>query len=211
MSNLLALSIFPALLIASGANGADDPILVLIHNYADVVPTVLTRAEKAAGRILATARVQVHWVECPESPQAPQQCHNASDPLSFVVQLLPAGATRREAPSGSLGFAVPPERGHFGSFAGVFCDHVERLSSDGFSEPVILGHAIAHEIGHLLLGIQGHSDSGIMKAEWHRQELERAVNGILVFDPAQRRRITQNLKARMLAHKSQLPKLTAAQ
>ena len=64
---------------------------------------------------------------------------------------------------------------------------------------MILGHAITHEIGHLLLAVEGHSDDGIMKAEWHREELEQATNGTLVFDAVQRNRITQTVKARLLA------------
>jgi hypothetical protein len=44
-----------------------------------------------------------------------------------------------------------------------------------------------------------HSEDGIMKAEWHRKELERAETGTLVFDAMQRSRIRQNLSARVSA------------
>jgi hypothetical protein len=198
MRNLLALSIFPAI-IASAANAFAEPILILVHNYANVDPTVLKQAERSAARVLGTAGVQVKWLDCPETSQALEQCQNPPDPPVLALELLPASASRRGAPSGSLGFAIPPEPGQFGSFAGVFYDRVRNLSSRGFSEPVILGHAMAHEIGHLLLRIEGHSDSGIMKAEWHPRELQRAENGTLGFDGAQRNSITQTLKARLLA------------
>jgi len=193
--SLLARSTVPALLIVLTGNVGAEPIVVLVQSYAKIDPRVLRRAEESAARVLATGGVQAHWLECSESPQVRQQCQNPSRVPYFVVQLLPAGVTRRAAPTGSLGFAVPSERGHVGSFAGVFYDRVEKLSSRGFSEPTILGHAIAHEMGHLLLGVEGHSDRGIMKAEWRPKELEQAVNGLLGFDPAQRRRIQQNLQA----------------
>jgi hypothetical protein len=32
--------------------------------------------------------------------------------------------------------------------------------------PKILGHVLAHEIGHVLQGISRHSDTGVMKANW---------------------------------------------
>jgi hypothetical protein len=198
MRNLLALSIFPAI-IASGANAVAEPIIVLVHNYAGMDETLLKGAERSAARILGTAGVQVQWLDCPETGQAPQQCQDQPQPSVLVLHLLPAGATRRAAPSGSFGFAVPSEPGQFGSLAGVFCDRVEWLGSRGFIESVILGHAIAHEIGHLLLGIEGHSESGIMKAEWHPRELQQATNGTLSFDAAQRNRIRQMLKARFSA------------
>ena len=37
----------------------------------------------------------------------------------------------------------------------------------------ILGHILAHEIGHTLEGIARHSDSGVMKASWDVSDLEQ--------------------------------------
>jgi hypothetical protein len=199
MRNLFAGSIFVVLIVTSGLNAVAEPILVLVHNYAGVEPAVLMGAERTAATVLATGGVQVQWLECEEDSRQPEQCQDGPDASVLVLQLLPAGVTRRAAPSGALGFAVPAGPQEFGSFAGVFCDRVKRLSSRGFREPVILGHAIAHELGHLLLGIGGHSDDGIMKAEWHRKDLERAESGTLVFDAMQRTTIRQNLTARLVA------------
>ena len=33
----------------------------------------------------------------------------------------------------------------------------------------ILGHAITHELGHLLLGVGSHSAAGVMHGPWHRK------------------------------------------
>jgi hypothetical protein len=199
MRNLLAGWIFPALIISPSVNAVADPVVVLVHNYAVVDSGVLKQAEKTAERVLASGGVQVHWLDCQENREQPEQCENEPGPSVLVLHVLPAGVTRRAAPSGSLGFAVPPKPGEFGAFAGVFYDRVKRLSSRGFSEPVILGHAIAHELGHLLLGFEAHSEEGIMKDEWHAKELKRAENATLVFDAVQRTRIRQNLTARVVA------------
>ncbi|MFL6352558.1 MAG: hypothetical protein ACJ74Z_11995 [Bryobacteraceae bacterium] len=199
MRNLLAGWIFPVLIVTSGVNAVAEPILALVHNYAAVESGVLKQAEKTAARVLATGGVQVHWLDCQQNSEQPEQCENESDPSVLVLHVLPAGVTRRGAPAGSLGFAVPSKPGEFGALAGVFYDRVKRLSSSGFNEPVILGHAIAHELGHLLLGFGAHTEDGIMKAEWHPKELKRAENATLVFDPGQRSRIRQNLKTRLWA------------
>jgi hypothetical protein len=46
-------------------------------------------------------------------------------------------------------------------------DRVELLSTGReASASAILGHVLAHEIGHVLLGTTKHSDSGLMKAWW---------------------------------------------
>ena len=47
--------------------------------------------------------------------------------------------------------------------------------------PQILGHAIAHEMGHVLLRTSGHSSTGIMRAQWTADDLRRAARGQLLF------------------------------
>jgi len=114
-----------------------------------------------------------------------------------VVHLLPAGATRRDAVPGTLGFALPPEKGSFGTFAGVLYDRVERLRSASLSTWVVLGYAMAHELGHLLLGVGSHAPSGVMKSEWHQKELQMAAQGTLVFRNEECRQIQNNLRLRV--------------
>jgi hypothetical protein len=48
-----------------------------------------------------------------------------------------------------------------------------------------LGHAIAHELGHLLLDLKGHTIQGIMRAEWGLKDLWDAAHRILVISPQQ--------------------------
>jgi hypothetical protein len=57
----------------------------------------------------------------------------------------------------------------------------------------MLGHVISHEIGHLLLGTNSHSPSGIMRAQWDREQLSLAVAGLLTFTKSQSRRMTDRL------------------
>jgi hypothetical protein len=45
----------------------------------------------------------------------------------------------------------------------------------------MLGHAIAHEIGHVLLGTIDHSPSGIMKARWETADYRQAEMGLMKF------------------------------
>jgi hypothetical protein len=53
----------------------------------------------------------------------------------------------------------------------------------------ILGNAIAHEIGHLLLNNQSHSASGIMRGDWNLWDLRNASYGYLLFTPQQAKAI----------------------
>jgi len=176
---------------------AAQPITVFVHDHAHVNQTALQRAETEASRILGTGEVEVRWVNCARSLDAPEGCRKVPDSACLILLLLGAGATRYGTEASALGFALPPEGDWFGSYAGVLYDRVERLTSLTLTTPVVLGHAIAHELGHLLLGVGRHAPTGIMKAAWHRKELEMAKRGTLVFRDQERREIRENARRRI--------------
>ena len=53
----------------------------------------------------------------------------------------------------------------------------------------LLGCVIVHELGHLLLGRDSHSATGLMSAVWQVNELRQASQGILFFTDNQQNRI----------------------
>ncbi len=70
---------------------------------------------------------------------------------------------------------------------------------------MILGHLIAHELGHLLLGEGGHSaGTGIMHVPWQTKELERIKRGVMWFLPGQTERIRAQILARTVSTGDQL-------
>ena len=71
-------------------------------------------------------------------------------------------------------------------YATVFRDRVLALAQSGrYPEAVLLGHAIAHELGHLLLNSSTHARYGLMAARWRDTELDRAAVGLLQFSQAE--------------------------
>jgi hypothetical protein len=90
----------------------------------------------------------------------------------------------------SLGLAILPGAGKKGDMAYIFYHRVEELAATEEASPAqILGHAMAHEIGHLLLNSNRHSDVGIMEAEWHSEQIEWLRNGRLLFTLPQARQM----------------------
>jgi hypothetical protein len=53
----------------------------------------------------------------------------------------------------------------------------------------VLGYALAHELGHVLIRSAGHEDSGLMKGVWSKADWQRAAVTIIPFSPEQTRRI----------------------
>ena len=77
----------------------------------------------------------------------------------------------------------------------VLYDQVKQLSADAhISQATLLGHVMAHEIGHVLLGENSHSSSGIMIKVFRRQELHRAETGKLLFTERQAARMRARIR-----------------
>ena len=146
-------------------------ITLRVYNYAQVSSDILTQAEVAAAEILGKAGVQIAWTNCDPARRDlgdAAGCNQFLGPTNLGVRILPyfgvlPGATRR-----TMGFAV-------GYLASVSVRRVKEEAAEFGVQPYeVLGPAIAHEIGHLLLGQQGHSLTGIMRARWRREDYERA-------------------------------------
>jgi len=172
---------------------------VLVHDYAGVAPNVLARAEVEASRVLATAAVDVQWINCTDSSTDPEPCRRLPDATALVVQILPAQASTHGVEPDALGFAAPPDPSVSGRYAGVFFGRVASRANGQLRTEVLLGHVIAHELGHLLLGLGGHARSGIMAGTWDARTLHQAARGQLVFDQLQRSRIEKNVVQRSWA------------
>ncbi len=181
--------------------GGGMSIVVRVYDYAGVSRGTLAKAEKEASRIYGEAGVELAWLDCatsqPEAEKHPA-CELPSGTLPVDLRILPASmAARMKSNCDELGRALPSSRTGSASTAWVFNQRVQLLAESKVADRAqILGHAMAHEIGHLLLGPNHHSKWGIMRAEWDRQHLEEASQGQLLFTPDQGRLIRSELRAR---------------
>jgi hypothetical protein len=146
--------------------------------------------------------VPVSWVHCSEFDErtpAAGLCQQAAQPGALRVDVLPKAATRRGASVGSAGYAIPVGPGDFGVHCGVFYDRVQQISRQTANEGTVLGHAIAHELGHLLLGVDAHSPEGLMRAHWTPRDLDFAAQGKLLLLDGEKQKIQRNISNRLLA------------
>ena len=181
-----------------------QPLGIHLYDLANISPHTLDEAAREAARVLATAGVEVVWQQLPaDSPEAHASDQTASaavwrqprDTRDYLVVRIVRGFPARALP-GALGFSLPDAKA--GAHATVFYDRIEALGQSGeIGVSVLLGHAMAHEIGHVLLGTTEHSPDGIMKARWGKPDYQRAAMGFLGFTPQQRATIRERLLKRL--------------
>ena len=188
----LGLVLFGSLPIAAAKDQGDHvEIRVSVFNYAPFSPRTIEEAEGDAGRVLRDAGVDVLWLNCLQDGMQSasfEQCIDPSFPLHFDLRIV---RSSRNLQGSVLGIAFFADDGQ-GCCADVFYHEVQRLQY-AIDVSVILGHAMAHELGHLLLGMNAHSPSGIMRAHWTREDLKSASRGCLQFSSEQSRRIKSRL------------------
>ncbi|MGO8792354.1 MAG: hypothetical protein ACLQVL_33910 [Terriglobia bacterium] len=155
-----------------------------LHDYAHMSASALSRVESEATRVLLRAGIQSRW-NAPVD-QEPQGCPvggaNPHIPVIYV-DVLPAGmASHLDLPGTPLGYSLLPRLGQPPSRAAVFYTRALEMAHEGPAAlDQLLGYAIAHEVGHLLLRSAAHSDWGIMQAVWGPKELEQICQGRLYF------------------------------
>ena len=78
----------------------------------------------------------------------------------------------------------------------VFYNRIVDLARlNGVDVAPILGHALAHEMGHVFLPYGSHTAQGIMREEWNRAQFEAMARGLLTFNAQQQGLIRTTVRA----------------
>jgi len=178
---------------------ATPMITLRIYNHG-ISHALLLRSEGEATAILNNAGLEVGWVDCPLSAEDSAfypACRNPMSGADFTIRILGAeDAPRVALHRDALGQALECQGDYTGCSAYIFYRDVQELARDGdASEYQLLGHALAHEIGHLLLGAHSHASEGIMRAEWRQQELYTIARAHLFFTDEQSKRMRAQVAA----------------
>ena len=181
---------------ASGSGGVGElGVTVRVYDYAHVPRgTLIAAEEKMAAGIFRQAGVAMQWCNV-TTDSAESQMDSSCDQLAGRAGLELRIVPRLKVVPGvytdsTEGFAV-------GNLATVSYDWVEEADPRHFTMPwVLLGCAIAHEIGHLLLGPNSHSPTGIMQGHWSANELQFGGWGRRRFTPHQAEIIRAEVLAR---------------
>jgi hypothetical protein len=195
---------------AAAVSETSPAITIRTRNYAGVAPNILTDAEEVATGIFRSAGIETRWADVvltAEKSLEKSAVRPARTPVDFQVSIFPrVMSDRLNIPDNVMGLA--PGSGPDRTIIYIFDRNVEArfwrlLSACGsgrigrqVSKAQILGHAIAHEVGHLLLNQQGHSAYGIMRGVWSFADFLEMTRGMLLFTPQQRELLRADVRRR---------------
>jgi hypothetical protein len=183
-------------------------ITIHMHNYARVAPNTLAEAEEVTTGIFRKAGLETRWADSvlnAKDDTEPFAGHLIYSFADIQLSILPSEMSDRFGLPNNVMGVVPRTDAQV---AYVFESKVEALFQTTLSAyrtghidrrvsvSQILGIAIAHELGHLLLDLQGHSAEGIMRGEWGLTDLRNATFGMLLFTPQQAEVLRANARSR---------------
>jgi hypothetical protein len=164
-----------AVLVAIGLTGTarttmaepdDLTILVRVMNHTEIPQAVLALALAEATRIYNDIGGRLVWTE------------SSTAEYRFTVRIISKPLSGdRVSDLHALG-AAPGTKETRGRLAYAYFGPIERLARGaGTDVAIILGHVIAHELGHLLLPSDSHSMVGVMATGWDRGSGGRRQEG----------------------------------
>jgi len=183
-------------------------LTVALFNDARVSPTVLAGAQETASYIFSKSGIDIHWMLCgreDESPEERSACSQPESPAHLDVHIV-GGCPR--LPTSVFGISYLSPEG-IGSQADVFYTRIAAFRQSPAELSTLLGYAMAHELGHLLLGTNSHSPTGLMRPDWRTKDLTGMAQGGLVFSEEQAQRMRAKLSTFALRKESSLGRPSA--
>jgi hypothetical protein len=173
------LSIAIALLAASAASARtpETPTDAIVYlKGGDVPPSTSQLATSQATFVFKRIGLRLIW----RAGEPPTKDLATGLP---VIRVAFTNRTPRNEHPGALAYATP-----FAGDSSLITVMYDRLkfAAVGRSglEAALLAHVLAHEIGHILLRTDAHTDTGIMKARWFAEDFDAMLRKPLAFMPA---------------------------
>lgn len=177
------------------AHAGESPVVIRLYDIATGDPDRRDVAMEIVTAMMADAGIAVDWRDCSAGGDA-HPCRTVRDRHDLVVRIVPTPAGRDDtARDRQLGFAAVDPSGQGNVMATIYYERVLRTARrTSLDAGALLGRAMAHEIGHLLLRAPGHSQAGLMRALWTDAELSHNRPDDWRFTDAERRRLRANLQ-----------------
>lgn len=177
----LTLTIALFLLRAHPHVPAEAPVIhVIVTDLADTSSWTVAEAERHAARILRQAGVDTEWQRSREPARSTARDTGQRFTIRLIIQRRFQG--RRDDDSRPALGAAPETQEECGGAIYLFYDRIaDTAHMHQLDIALVMGHVIAHEIGHRLLPHSQHSPTGLMRFPWKADDLQAAASGLLLF------------------------------
>jgi hypothetical protein len=157
-----------AMALATVARAAAVDVTAYVRTEGRLQPWA---AQRTAAEVLGRAGVTVGWEKGWPS---------GGGTGGVAVRVLLSETTPEDLLPAALAVAYPYS-GCTKSIT-VFVDRIRQIAKGRFREETSLtGYVLAHEIAHVLQGVDRHSDAGVMKASWSLEDRLAIFKGRLEF------------------------------
>jgi hypothetical protein len=164
----------------AGENVRERERVAVVCVYPGNELRVANDAQALASKIFARIGVRIEW-----HSSAP--CPSAASLIQITFSEETPGTQLRDA----WAYALPYE----GTHIVVFYDRIRRRNREGGPQQ-LLAYVMVHEITHILQGVNRHSATGLMKAQWSHEDYFEMRRGRLGFAEGDMDLIYRGLDAR---------------
>ncbi len=174
MSNRSCSILFLFLALAGTAKtltAQSSAVQVKVYDYADLKPESLHKVVALTQQILTGAGLSVQVELCRGSLAV--SCEGQGGLIrNLVVRVVAGGSkTKDSVLRAPLGQSMADHQG--GIYASIFMERIQDAAAEAnVPSDTVLAYAVAHEVGHLLLGDNAHTPRGVMKGNWDRKDYE---------------------------------------
>jgi hypothetical protein len=178
MKTITAITMLMAAVNATASNqqGPDFTVHVFVTFEAHVSGSLIMGARSCASKLLAATGVKLIWHDTPIG--------DAAGANSLAMTFLPGAPVSDRTGRNANALAVALPYASTGQQILVFNDRVTNFVAPyGRRSRVVLGHILAHEIGHVLENMARHSNTGLMRAHWSHDDISTMIWTGLPFAP----------------------------
>lgn len=191
--------------LVSPVVAAEPRVVVQINNLARFEQGTVAKAQEIVTGIFREIHVEFLFLNESDLRTIEGGNRSQSDLHTIRINLVASKPTTIGVHMGVVGLAALPGNGQPGVLAWVFQGTLEQTLDDMQFlvrqrnrvqlREALLGHTIAHEIGHLLLASLEHSGSGLMSLGWDLSKVRLACSGGLSFSAKEAAKIRATVQA----------------
>jgi hypothetical protein len=194
---------------ASAAETLWTEVIVRVYDATGASTSARRASLQIASSIVSAASVELIWRHCNEStnntgaaaidPRHASHCDRPMAPGELAVRIVRSGTVDEQRRDLPLGDALIDTRTGGGVLATIYLDRVEWMAAQAGIDPrALLGRAIAHELGHLLMATSVHAATGLMRPLWLQSEIRRRQNTDWMFRPKEIAVIKERVATRLV-------------